>query len=98
MAVGAGEIVAGITLGGVDGALADVARRLDDELPTVADEIRLRSGRQTPHIMAAVPVRVLAPDRVADADADDCGDEGRGAEPDDRLHRRAPRPGPGRAA
>ena len=65
----AGEIVAGVALGRVGRALADVARRLGDELPAVADEIALRAGRQLGEIVPRVPVRRPSPQDVAGARA-----------------------------
>jgi hypothetical protein len=46
MAVCAGEVISGIAQARIDGASADVGRRVGNELPSVADEVVFRLGRQ----------------------------------------------------
>src|SRR6187549_246569 len=75
-----GGIVAGIAHGGIGRALADMLRRIDDEVAPVPDELCLGPLPQ-PGDIDGVPVWLLAPEQIADpepgARGNDKGYEGK---------------------
>src|SRR5262249_32374558 len=72
----AGEIVAGITQSRIGGVLADMARRIDDQIPAITDEIVV-SSRAERVDLGGVPVDGRLPQEVGRIVA--YGPSGRGA-------------------
>src|ERR1700674_2737249 len=66
MAALAGKIVAGEAERGIGGALADVARGVDDQVPAVADEIVIGALPELGDV-GRVPIGYLAPAHTARA-------------------------------
>ena len=68
VAVLAGEIVAGIAHGGIDGILAEMLGRVDDQVPAIADKIVLRAWPELGDV-DGVPIFVDAPEIIAGCNA-----------------------------
>ena len=68
MAVLAGEIVAGIAHGGIDGILAEMLGRVDDQVPAISDKIVLRAWPELGDV-DGVPILVDAPEIIAGCNA-----------------------------
>jgi hypothetical protein len=66
MAVLAGEVVAGETHGRIGRVLADIARRVDDQLPAVADQVVLGAFAQLGKV-DCLPIGGGAPEDIAGA-------------------------------
>src|SRR5262249_33601409 len=67
MTILAGEVVACIAHGGIGRAFADMARRVDDQVAAIANEVVL-GALPKPGDIDRVPVGLLAPKQVADTE------------------------------